>query len=190
VWSQVSAERFLREIRVTAQLTHPQILPLLDSGSLEGTGQPYYVMPYVAGETLLARLKREGPLTLRETARIIHEIADALDYAHSRGVIHRDIKPENVLLLEGHAVLADFGIAHAYRQPRVLWQAQRFADARAMYERQRLAGSTSSVTEEALVLGYLGRAEDGLKLLHPGGKDTLRRSNEDESAGEARVMTH
>jgi serine/threonine-protein kinase len=113
LWAQLSAERFLREIRVTAQLTHPQILPLLDSGSLDGTGQPFYVMPYVAGETLLARLKREGPLTLRETARIVLEIADALDYAHSRGVIHRDIKPENILLLEGHAVLADFGIAHA-----------------------------------------------------------------------------
>jgi serine/threonine-protein kinase len=113
LWAQLSAERFLREIRVTAQLTHPQILPLLDSGSLDGTGQPFYVMPYVAGETLLARLTREGPLTLRETARIVLEIADALDYAHSRGVIHRDIKPENILLLEGHAVLADFGIAHA-----------------------------------------------------------------------------
>ena len=111
--AHVSAERFLREIRVTAQLTHPQILPLLDSGSLDATGQPYYVMPYVAGETVLARLKREGPLTLRETARIVTEVADALDYAHSRRVIHRDIKPENILLLEGHAVLADFGIAHA-----------------------------------------------------------------------------
>src|SRR5262249_26250510 len=111
--AQVSGDRFLQEIRVTAHLTHPQILPLLDSGSLDGTGQPFYVMPFVAGETLQARLRREGTLSLDETARIVREVADALDYANGRGVVHRDIKPENILLLEGHAMLADFGIAHA-----------------------------------------------------------------------------
>ncbi|HEX4681771.1 MAG TPA: protein kinase [Gemmatimonadaceae bacterium] len=113
LWTQSSVDRFLREIRVSARLTHPQILPLLDSGVLEEDGQPYYVMPYVGGETLDARLRREGTLTVRETARIAREMADALDYANGQGVIHRDIKPENVLLLEGHAVLTDFGIARA-----------------------------------------------------------------------------
>ena len=113
LWTPSSGGRFLREIRVAARLTHPQILPLLDSGAVDENGQPFYVMPYVGGETLDARLRREGTLTVRETARIAREIADALDYANGQGVIHRDIKPENVLLLEGHAVLTDFGIARA-----------------------------------------------------------------------------
>ena len=115
--SQVSAERFLREIELVAQLTHPQILPLLDSGRLDDKdgfeGQPYYVMPFVPGETLRARIARETRLSVEIAQQITHEIADALDFAHKRGVVHRDIKPENILLLEGHAMVSDFGIARA-----------------------------------------------------------------------------
>lgn len=109
----VGAERFLREITTTANLRHPHILPLFDSGEVEGV--LFYVMPYVQGETLRDRLTREGALPLEEALRIADEVADALHYAHTRGVIHRDIKPENILLENDHAVVADFGIAHAVR---------------------------------------------------------------------------
>ncbi len=115
--AQLPVERFLREIQVVAGLTHPQILPLLDSGSIEGDAdtpdQPYFVMPYVAGETLRARIQREGTLGLAKSSRIVREVAEALNFAHGRGVVHRDVKPENILLLEGHAMVADFGIARA-----------------------------------------------------------------------------
>jgi TolB-like protein/Tfp pilus assembly protein PilF len=104
-------DRFLREIRTTAQLTHPHILPLHDSG--EAAGVLYYVMPYVEGESLRGRLAREKQLPLEDALQITREVADALSYAHSRGVVHRDIKPENILLHGGHAVVADFGIAKA-----------------------------------------------------------------------------
>ncbi|MFN2566491.1 MAG: protein kinase, partial [Gemmatimonadaceae bacterium] len=98
-----------REILVTARLQHPHILPLHDSGEVEGT--LYYVMPYVAGESLRARLARESTLPVNEAIRLTREVADALDHAHARGVVHRDIKPENILLADGHAVVGDFGIA-------------------------------------------------------------------------------
>jgi TolB-like protein/tetratricopeptide (TPR) repeat protein len=114
--ASMSAERFLREIRLTASLTHPHVLPLHDSG--EAAGQLYYVMPYVAGETLRARLAREGTLSIPDATRLLRELADALAYAHGQGVVHRDLKPENVLLADGHAVVADFGIARAVRQAR------------------------------------------------------------------------
>jgi protein kinase-like protein len=104
-------DRFLREIELTAQLTHPHILPLLDSG--DAGGQLFYVMPYVEGESLRHRLKREKQLPLDEAIRIAREVADALGHAHGHGVIHRDIKPENILLEAGHAVVADFGVAKA-----------------------------------------------------------------------------
>jgi len=104
-------DRFLREIRTTAQLAHPHILPLHDSG--EAAGFLYYVMPYVEGESLRDRLSCEKQLSLDEALRIAREVADALSYAHSHGVVHRDIKPENILLQGGHAVVADFGIAKA-----------------------------------------------------------------------------
>jgi len=107
-------DRFLREIKVTAQLSHPHILPLLDSG--EADGLLFYVTPYVAGESLRHRLERERKLPLDEALRITREVADGLESAHRRGVIHRDIKPENILLEEGHAVIADFGIARAVEQ--------------------------------------------------------------------------
>ncbi len=104
-------ERFLREIRLTAQLQHPHILPLHDSG--EADGFLFYVMPYVEGESLRHRLMREPQLPLDEALTIAREVADALSYAHSRDVVHRDIKPENILLASGHALVADFGIARA-----------------------------------------------------------------------------
>jgi len=107
----LGAERFLREIQTAAQLTHPHILPLHDSG--EAAGLLYYVMPYVDGESLRERLNRERQLPVADAVRIATEVADALAYAHSRGVVHRDIKPENILLQAGHALVSDFGIARA-----------------------------------------------------------------------------
>jgi tetratricopeptide (TPR) repeat protein len=110
----LGAERFLKEIETTANLQHPHILPLFDSGR---TGEfLYYVMPYVEGESLRDRLTREKQLPLDEALRLATEIAGALDYAHQQGVIHRDIKPENILLSRGHALVADFGIALAVRE--------------------------------------------------------------------------
>jgi serine/threonine-protein kinase len=107
----LGAERFLSEIRTTARLQHPHILPLLDSGDADGL--LYYVMPLVTGETLRARLERERQLPIDDAVLIAREVADALGYAHGLGVIHRDIKPENILLQGGHALVADFGIALA-----------------------------------------------------------------------------
>ncbi|MEO8564165.1 MAG: protein kinase [bacterium] len=107
----LGGERFLSEIRTTARLQHPHILPLLDSG--EAGGLLYYVMPLVTGETLRARLERERLLPIHDAVTIAREVADALGYAHGLGVIHRDIKPENILLQNGHAMVADFGIALA-----------------------------------------------------------------------------
>jgi eukaryotic-like serine/threonine-protein kinase len=109
--SVLGPERFLREIEVAAGLSHPHILPVHDSG--EADGLLYFVMPYVEGESLRTRLDREKQLPVDDALRISREVADALSYAHSRGVIHRDIKPENILLQSGHAVVADFGIARA-----------------------------------------------------------------------------
>jgi len=107
----VGEERFLREVEVTATLHHPNILPLLDSG--EADGLLYYVMPFVEGPSLRARITQERQLPVDEAVRIAREVADALAYAHAQGVIHRDVKPENILLEAGHAVVADFGIARA-----------------------------------------------------------------------------
>ena len=107
----LGGERFLTEIRTTARLQHPHILPLLDSG--EADGLLYYVMPLVTGETLRARLERERQLPIADAVRIAREVASALDYAHRQNVIHRDIKPENILLYDGQAIVADFGIALA-----------------------------------------------------------------------------
>src|SRR5437016_13313298 len=107
----VGAERFLREIELAARLQHPHILPLYDSGA--AAGLLYYVMPYVEGESLRDRLTREKQLPQEDAIRIATEVAGALAYAHSHGVVHRDIKPENIMLSGGTAVVADFGIARA-----------------------------------------------------------------------------
>ena len=104
-------ERFLREIETTAALRHPHILPLYDSGS--AAGFLFYVMPYVEGETLRDQLERDRQLPIDEALGIARDVADALGYAHARGVVHRDIKPDNILIEDGHAVVADFGIARA-----------------------------------------------------------------------------
>ena len=111
VAAAIGAERFLREIAIAARLTHPYVLPLLDSG--QAAGSLYYVMPYVRGESLRQRLAREQRLPLADALRIARELGAGLDYAHREGFVHRDVKPENVLLADGHAVIADFGIARA-----------------------------------------------------------------------------
>ncbi len=107
----IGAERFLREIKTIATLQHPHILGLIDSGEVNGTA--YYVMPFVEGESLRDRLSREKQLAIADAMRIATEVAGALDYAHRHGVVHRDIKPENILLHDGSALVADFGIALA-----------------------------------------------------------------------------
>src|SRR5437899_7798048 len=104
-------ERFLREIKLAARLQHPNILPVYDSGVADGL--LFYVMPFVEGESLRERLTRERQLPLDDALQITREVADALGYAHSEGIIHRDIKPENLLLSHGHALVADFGVARA-----------------------------------------------------------------------------
>ena len=116
----VSVERFRREIQLAASLVHPHILPLLSAGVTAGSaydptgsGLPYYTMPFIDGESLRARLTREWRLDIDEAIQLGREIALALDYAHRRDILHRDIKPENILLLDGHAIVADFGIARA-----------------------------------------------------------------------------
>jgi eukaryotic-like serine/threonine-protein kinase len=108
--------RFLREIEVVARLQHPHILPVFDSGTVDdGSGgqAPYFVMPFVEGETLRARLGREKQLAVEDAISLAAEVGDALAYAHAHGVVHRDIKPENILMSGGHGVVADFGVAKA-----------------------------------------------------------------------------
>jgi len=118
----LGAERFLAEIRTTARLQHPHILPLLDSGTVPAQGDArsilYYVMPYVDGETLRARLERSGAMAPDDAVRLATQIAAALEHAHRRGVVHRDVKPENVLIADDLPVVADFGIALAVEQSR------------------------------------------------------------------------
>ena len=108
--ASVGAERFLREIGIAARLSHPHIVPLIDSG--ESNGSLYYVSPFIAGGSLRDRLNREKKLPIDDAMRIAHEVAAALDYAHRNGFVHRDVKPENILFADDHALLADFGIAH------------------------------------------------------------------------------
>ena len=113
--ASLGPERFQREIQVAARLQHPHILTVLDSG--EAAGQLWFTMPYVEGDSLRARLRRAGQLSVEETLRIARSVAAALDYAHAKGVIHRDIKPENILLHQGEPMVADFGISLAPSRP-------------------------------------------------------------------------
>ncbi len=114
--SDVSAARFKKEIELAAHLQHPHILPILAAGSKDDL--LYYVMPFVAGESLRQHLEQHGKMPLDEAITLLREVADALAYAHRQGIVHRDIKPENILLEEGHAVLADFGVARAIDEAR------------------------------------------------------------------------
>jgi serine/threonine protein kinase len=109
--ASLGAERFMREIEIAASLSHPLIVPLYDSGNASGV--LYYVMPFVEGESLYERLERERQLPLDDALGIALNVADALGYAHGRGVLHRDVKPENILLAHGKALVADFGLARA-----------------------------------------------------------------------------
>jgi eukaryotic-like serine/threonine-protein kinase len=114
----LGGDRFLREIRIAAHLQHPHILTLIDSGEIpaitaNGSGSLYYVMPYLKGETLRARLQREGKLSAAETIRILQGVLDALIHAHNQGIVHRDLKPENIMLTGRHAMVMDFGVAKA-----------------------------------------------------------------------------
>src|SRR5687768_7723928 len=112
----IGGERFLREIEIAARLSHPHILPLFDSGAAGDL--LYYVMPFVPGESLRSRLLRQRQLPADEALRLTREIASALGFAHQQGIVHRDIKPENILLADGIALVADFGIARALRSSR------------------------------------------------------------------------
>ena len=107
--ASVGAERFLREIGIAAQLSHPHIVPLIDSG--ESDGSLYYVSPFIDGGSLRDRLNAQGKLPVDDALRIAHEVGAALDYAHRNGFVHRDVKPENILFADDHALLADFSIA-------------------------------------------------------------------------------
>jgi len=107
----LDSKRFVREMGIAASLEHPLIVPLYDSGTAGGV--LYYIMPYIEGESLYERLQRERRLSLEDALQITHDVAAALGYAHSRGVLHRDVKPENILLAGGHALIADFGLARA-----------------------------------------------------------------------------
>lgn len=117
----VSADRFRREIQLIARLQHPHVVPILAAGSADGS--LYFMMPFVAGETLRERLAREGTLPIADVVRLLRELLDALAFAHDHGVVHRDIKPENVLVSAGHAVVADFGIAKALKESGTLTSA-------------------------------------------------------------------
>jgi serine/threonine-protein kinase len=129
--ASVDAQRFLREVGIAAQLAHPHIVPLLDSGDVGG--QLYLVTPYVTGGSLRERLERDGPLPVKDVLRIAQEAGAGLDFAHRNGFVHRDVKPENILFADGHAVLSDFGIARACCGPSV--------------------SNISGVTEVGIVLG-------------------------------------
>jgi eukaryotic-like serine/threonine-protein kinase len=110
--ASLSAERFEREVKLAARLQHPHIVPLIAAGDVDGL--PYYTMPYVAGASLRERMLA-GPISSHDAQGILRDVAKALAYAHRQGIVHRDIKPENVLLNEGTAMVADFGVARALR---------------------------------------------------------------------------
>ena len=155
----LGAERFLREIAVTAALQHPHILPLHDSG--EAAGTLYYVMPYVEGESLRDRLARERQLPVEDAVRVACDVASALDYAHRQGAVHRDVKPENVLLHDWRALVADFGIARA--APRLPGRASQSGDTRRASTVRRAA---SPVTILVTDLGSSRSARSSVSRSH------------------------
>jgi len=138
---EVGAERFLREIKLAARLTHPHILPVYDSGEAEGL--LFYVMPNMEGQSLRERLDRERQLPLEEALRIAREVASALDYAHRQHVLHRDVKPENILLHEGNVMLADFGIGKALSGGKSITQTGMFVGTPTYISPEQAAGETS-----------------------------------------------
>jgi TolB-like protein len=151
----VSAERFRREIQVIAKLQHPHVVSILSAGA---AGESlYYVMPFVSGETLRARIAREGPLPVADVVRLLRELLDALAFAHEHGVVHRDIKPENVLIGAGHAVVADFGIAKALSESGTLTSAG-FAIGTPAYmaPEQATADPTTDHRADLYAVGVLG----------------------------------
>ena len=111
--ARLGRERFVHEVEVTSRLAHPHIVPVYSAG--DAGGMLYYVMPYIEGESLRDRLRREGRLSIEDALRIAHDVAEALQHAHDKGIVHRDIKPSNILFQGGHAIVADFGIARALR---------------------------------------------------------------------------
>jgi serine/threonine protein kinase/DNA-binding SARP family transcriptional activator len=186
----LGADRFLREIQITARLAHPHILPLIDSGTQSGA--LYLVTPYVAGESLRARLLREPALALDEALRIATETAEALDYAHRSGIIHRDIKPENILLADGHAIVADFGVARAVIasgeiQESHTTESGTVVGSPAYMSPEAAAGADGSVRTDLYSLGCVlfemltgqlpknGEAVDALVRHHPAVPERVRR---------------
>jgi serine/threonine-protein kinase len=146
--ASVGAERFLREIGILARLSHPHIVPLIDSGDANGT--PYWVSPFVPGGSLRDRLDREHRLAVRDAISIAREVAMALDYAHRNGVVHRDVKPENILFADGHAVLADFGVARTISA----------ADTEVVTEAGTALGTPAYMSPEQASGDILGAASD------------------------------
>jgi serine/threonine-protein kinase len=149
-------ERFVREIEIVATLTHPHILPLHDSG--EASGLLYYVMPFVEGPTVRTLLDQRSHLPLDEAVAITVDVAGALDYAHQRGIVHRDIKPENILIEEGHAVVSDFGIAHARdvaESSTLTLEHTVVGTPRYMSPEQRIAGEPVDARSDVYSLGLL-----------------------------------
>jgi serine/threonine-protein kinase len=134
-------ERFLREIKLVSPLVHPHIVPLFDSGAVDGC--PFFVMPYIEGESLRRRLQREGRLDIAEAVQIAGEIGEALEFAHGREILHRDIKPENILLQGGHALVADFGVARALSEA-----VDRGADGERLTEQGLVIGTAEYMSPE------------------------------------------
>ena len=144
-------ERFLREIEIAANLTHPHVLPLYDSG--EADWFLFYVLPYIEGESLRDRLVREGELPIGEVVRILRDVVDALAHAHDQGVVHRDIKPDNVMLSGRHALVTDFGVAKAvseatgrHSSPRWGWRSGRPPTCRPSRPRRRITSITVQIS--------------------------------------------
>lgn len=150
----VNAQRFRREILTAAALQHPLIVPVLDTGEIDGV--PYFLMPFVEGESLRARLQR-GPLTVMETVRILRDVARALAVAHARQVVHRDIKPDNVLLANDAAVVADFGVSKAFAVARHEHDAQMIG--------RNISGSTTTAGVSLGTPAYMA-PEQVLSLIH------------------------